>query len=212
MWYPVKTAAIFKWLFPKLLWQIPSKNKPVLYLTFDDGPIPEVTPWVLEQLAKFNAKATFFCIGRNVVQFPEIYQQVINEGHSIGNHTFNHLDGWKTKTADYLKNTAECAEHVNSKLFRPPYGRLKFIQMRQLQKQNYQIVMWDVIAADFDPELSPKKCLANILRFSKNGTILVLHDSKKAQSKLEYVLPQILEHYSALGYEFKSIEYKNPYL
>ena len=204
MWYPIKTPRIVKMLFPKLLCSFPETEQPAIYLSFDDGPIPEITPWVLEQLAQYNAKATFFCIGDNVAKNPDIYHQILEAGHSIGNHTFNHLNGWKTDTKTYVENTAACAELVKSRLFRPPYGRLRRKQ-RQLLQTDYQIVLWDVIAGDFDAKLTPEKCLDNILRFSKNGSIIVLHDSKKAWPRLEYVLPRLLKYYAEKGFEFKGI-------
>ena len=204
MWYPIKTPKIVKMLFPKLLCSFPETEQPAIYLSFDDGPIPEITPWVLEQLAQYNAKATFFCIGNNVAKNPDIYHQILEAGHSVGNHTFNHLNGWKTDTKTYVENTAACAELVKSRLFRPPYGRLRRKQ-RQLLQSDYQIVLWDVIAGDFDLKLTPEKCLNNILCFSKNGSIIVLHDSKKAWPRLEYVLPRLLKYYAEKGFEFKGI-------
>jgi peptidoglycan-N-acetylglucosamine deacetylase len=206
MWYPIKTASIFKFIFPKLLWSMPKQDKAALYLTFDDGPIPEITPWVLDLLKKYEAKATFFCIGRNAENNPEIYQRILEEGHAVGNHSYNHLNGWKTPLNTYVDNVVQCAAIVKSKLFRPPYGRISLKQISALQKINYKIVMWDVIAGDFDEKLSEEKCLKNILHFSKKGTILVLHDSKKAFPRLSYVLPRLLEHYSKLGFEFKPLK------
>lgn len=206
MWYPIKTVSIFKFIFPKLLWSMPKQDKAALYLTFDDGPVPEITAWVLDLLKKYEAKATFFCIGRNAENNPEIYQRILEEGHAVGNHSYNHLNGWKTPKNTYVDNVVQCGSIVKSKLFRPPYGRISLNQISALQKINYKIVMWDVIAGDFDEKLSEEKCLRNILHFSKNGTILVLHDSKKAFPRLSYVLPRLLEHYSKLGFEFKPLK------
>lgn len=205
MWYPVKNPFWVRWLFPNLHWKLPATDSPRLYLTFDDGPIPEVTPWVLEQLAIYKAKATFFCIGRNIEQHPEIYEQVLAAGHQVGNHTYNHLNGWQYKSEEYLLNTAACAKLVDSQLFRPPYGRLRVQQSRQLQKKGYKIIMWDVIAGDFDQKLEPEKCLNNILKHCKNGSILVLHDSQKAWPRLKYVLPPLLEYFHQKGFEFSKL-------
>ena len=206
MWYPIKTPNFIKLFFPNLLWHFPATSPPCLYLTFDDGPIPEVTEWVLMQLKEYEAKATFFCIGHNVVKHPNVYDRILSEGHRVGNHTYNHLNGWKHKTDEYLENVKKCAQVVDSKLFRPPYGRLRNSQSRQLLKEQYRPVMWDVIAGDFDRTIDGERCWQNILRYSKNGAIIVLHDSKKAWPRLKYLLPRLLEHYSKLGYIFQSIE------
>ena len=174
-------------------------------MTFDDGPIPDVTPWVLEQLAAYSAKATFFMIGDNVQKHPTIYQQVIDEDHRIGNHTFNHFDGWKTANQTYFDNIEKCAEHIDSKLFRPPYGKLKPSQAKHLRKQ-YNIVLWDVLSGDFDKTISSEKCLNNVLRQAKNGSIIVFHDSLKAEKHLRYVLPKVLDFYHKKGFVFRAIE------
>lgn len=205
MWYPVKNPFWVHWCFPNLHWKLPKTDPPQLYLTFDDGPIPEVTPWVLKQLAVYDAKATFFCIGRNIKRHPDVYKQLIAAGHQIGNHTYNHLNGWKHKCEEYLLNTEACAELVDSKLFRPPYGRLRNQQSRQLLKKGYKIIMWDVIAGDFDQKLEPKKCLDNILKHCNNGSILVLHDSLKAWPRLEYALPRLLAHFHQKGFQFSKL-------
>jgi peptidoglycan/xylan/chitin deacetylase (PgdA/CDA1 family) len=179
----------------------------VMYLTFDDGPHATVTPFVLQQLQQYNAKATFFCIGKNVVEQPTIYQQILNDGHSIGNHTHNHLNGWKTNDASYLKNIELAAQHIQSNLFRPPYGRIKKSQAKQLmlRNANMKIVMWDVLSGDFDTQLSPQKCLDNVLKNVTQGSIVVFHDSEKAFERLQYALPKTLEHFSNLGYTFKAL-------
>jgi peptidoglycan/xylan/chitin deacetylase (PgdA/CDA1 family) len=187
----------------------------VLYLTFDDGPTPEITEWTLNELKKHEAKATFFCIGKNIAEHPEIFKKIIKENHSVGNHTNNHLNGWKTKTADYLQNIEDAekyfeenrkSEIVNLKLFRPPYGRLSFAQSRKVRKMGYRIIMWDVLSADYDPAVSNEKCLENVIRNIQNGSVIVFHDSVKASEKLKFVLPKVLEYYSAKGFSFKSIE------
>lgn len=189
---------------PSYIWRLPTADKS-LYLTFDDGPIPEVTPWVLETLRGYAAKATFFCVGDNVQKHPEVFQQVVSEGHAVGNHTFNHLNGWKTDTGVYLENVAQCGQVLSSNLFRPPYGRLKSQQMKALKK-DFRIVMWDVLSGDFSPNLSAEQCLQHVLRHARPGSIVVLHDSLKAERNLKYVLPRVLEHFKAAGYRFEALK------
>ncbi len=198
--YLVKTPHFIQNLFPNYTWKIPAREK-VLYLTFDDGPIPAVTPWVLEQLQAYQAKATFFCVGDNIRKYPETFNQVVEQGHAVGNHTFNHLNGWQTENIAYYHNVRHCANMVRSVLFRPPYGRLKPKQAQFLQR-HYRIVMWDVLSGDFDPRLSEEQCLANVLNNTEKGSIIVFHDSLKAEDKLKYVLPKVLEHFTAQGYIF----------
>jgi peptidoglycan/xylan/chitin deacetylase (PgdA/CDA1 family) len=205
MWYPVKTPLFIKFLFPKLLYSMPKTEKPTLFLSFDDGPNAEISPWVLETLKQYKAKATFFCIGKKVEAHPEIVEQIIKEGHCLGNHSYSHLNGWKNKISAYIEDVERCSDITNSKLFRPPYGRIGLRQLAALQKKNYRIVLWDVLSGDFDPKLSKEQCLKNVLQFSKNGSIIVFHDSEKAFEKLSYVLPLVLEHFQKLGFEFKSL-------
>lgn len=203
--YLVKTPQIIRSLFPNFLWSKKETDK-VLYLTFDDGPIPEVTPWVLEQLAAYNAKATFFCVGDNVKKYPGIYAELREAGHAVGNHTHNHLSGWGTKSSTYVDNVEACAEYIDSDLFRPPYGRLKPKQAEILLKR-YKIVMWDVLSGDFDETLSGEQCLQNVLRNTENGSVIVFHDSVKARKRLEYSLPKVLKYYSDRGYRFAALTY-----
>ncbi|HEY1006944.1 MAG TPA: polysaccharide deacetylase family protein [Sphingobacteriaceae bacterium] len=206
--YLVKTPFWLRWLYPSLTWRIPGNEK-TIYLTFDDGPIPVVTPFVLETLKKFGARATFFCIGDNVRKHPEIYREVIAAGHRTGNHTFHHLKGWDTEDEKYLENVRMCADLVDSPLFRPPYGRGRRSQYRQLiagtgpVKRPFRIIMWDVLSGDFDTELSPEDCLENVVRHTRSGSIVVFHDSLKAFERLEYVLPRALEFWQSCGYAFK---------
>jgi peptidoglycan-N-acetylglucosamine deacetylase len=190
-------------LYQDLEWRIPVSG-PELFLTFDDGPIPEVTPEVLRILDQFNAKATFFCIGDNVRKHPEIYRSILEKGHRTGNHTYHHLNGWKTPLYTYLRNTQECAGQVKSDLFRPPYGRITRAQARALRKR-YRIIMWDVLSKDYDPSVSYDKCLRNVTENSKAGSVIVLHDSLKASEKMLYVLPRILDHFSEQKYFFRPI-------
>lgn len=201
--YWIKTPQFIQSLFPHFTWRIPTPDRS-LYLTFDDGPIPEVTPWVLQQLNTWNAKGTFFCVGDNIRKYPEVFQQVVEAGHSIGNHTFNHLNGWAVDNLAYFRNVRKCAAQVRSPLFRPPYGKLKPKQVQFLQR-HYRIVMWDVLSGDFDPEVSPEQCLSNVINSALPGSIIVFHDSLKAISKLEYALPKILHHFTELGYTFQAL-------
>ena len=205
MYYPSKIPKWFQKLFPVYLWRGATvQNKKQLYLTFDDGPIPQITPWVLDQLRAYKAKATFFCVGANVQKNKAIYQRILNEGHQVGNHTFNHVNGWKTKHQDYITNVTACREQVESKLFRPPYGRLKWQQAKELRK-DYKIVMWEVLAGDFDASITGEQCWQNVCQSAKNGSIIVLHDSQKSWQHLSYVLPKLLEHYHRQGFTFEAI-------
>jgi len=209
--YLVKTPGLVQKIFRKYSWRISTRKKEI-YLTFDDGPVPDFTPWVLEILKKYDAKATFFCVGQNIKKYPHIYQQVLKDRHSVGNHTFNHLKGWKTSTEKYIKNILKAEAYLEdatqkqgAKLFRPPHGRLKPVQARILREKGYKIIMWDVLTGDFDQSLSKEQCLEHTLRHIKNGSIVVFHDSIKSFKNLDYVLPRILEHFSAKGYQFKSL-------
>lgn len=200
----IKTHPLIKWLFPKYVWDFRTNEK-VVWLTFDDGPIPEVTEWVLSQLEKHNAKATFFCIGDNVRKNPDVFQKVIASGHSIGNHTFNHLNGWKTETTDYIDNVELCSEAIAAlskppKIMRPPYGKINRKQARILRKAGYKIIMWDIVSADFDATVSPEACLQNVIKNVSPGSIIVFHDSVKAWKNLEYALPKTLGFLSENGY------------
>ena len=204
--YLIKTPFWLRWLYPGLVWRKTSA-KPVIYLTFDDGPIPEVTPFVLSVLERYDAKATFFCIGDNIRKHPGIFQKLIEGGHAIGNHTFNHLKGWKTKDEVYLENFKLCDNLTKSKLFRPPYGRIKRSQVSKLKNEypGLKIIMWDVLSGDFDLGLSPEKCLKNVLKATEAGSIVVFHDSLKAFERLEYVLPRALEFWKKQGYSFEKL-------
>ena len=179
-------------LYPERIWAF-SHEKASVFLTFDDGPIPEVTPWVLDELKKHNAKATFFSIGENVKKHPEIFERILSGGHSVGNHTFNHLKGSKTETSKYIENTLLAEKLIHSKLFRPPYGKITSKQAKILQIKGFKIVMWDVISYDYDSTVSEEKCLENVLKNIQPGSIIVFHDSLKAEKNLRYVLPKVLE-------------------
>jgi len=208
MFYFVKTPGWLKKIYDSYIWSIPASDK-ILYLTFDDGPHPEATPFVLKELKKYNVLATFFCIGKNVVAYPEIYKQIIQEGHTVGNHTYNHLNGWKTNNDDYLNDIALASNEIDSDLFRPPYGRITSYQAKKLKPvmkgKEPKVIMWDVLSGDFDISCSPKQCLANVLFASVPGSIIVFHDSEKAFSRLEYTLPKILQYFSEKGYLFKAL-------
>jgi peptidoglycan/xylan/chitin deacetylase (PgdA/CDA1 family) len=206
----IKSHRLLKKIFSNYIWEIPN-NENKVFLTFDDGPTPEITLWTLEQLKSYNAKATFFCIGDNIRKYPEIFKKVISEGHSIGNHTFNHLNGWKTSRHEYLENTKKCQSEicnlksVNCNLFRPPYGKIKPVQSKILRTLGYQIIMWDIISYDFDATITPEKCIENVLKNIKTGSIIVFHDSKKAFKNLEYTLPRTLEYLKEKGFVCESI-------
>ncbi|MBL4604839.1 MAG: polysaccharide deacetylase family protein [Flavobacteriaceae bacterium] len=202
--YTIKTPSIIQRLFSSYTWRFSSSKKEV-YLTFDDGPTLEVTNFILDELRKHNAKATFFCIGKNVKSHPEIYQQIVKEGHAVGNHTFHHLKGIKTKNHTYLDDTKHASAYIHSQLFRPPYGKIKSSQGKMLQQSDYQIVMWDVLSGDFDLSVTPEECLENVLKHTTNGSIIVMHDSLKAKEKIFYALPRILDHFTKKGIQFKAI-------
>jgi len=204
--YLVKTPWWMKKLYPGCLWDMPAKGK-TLYLSFDDGPHPTITPFVLEQLKKYNAKATFFCIGENVTKFPDVYQHYINEGHSVGNHTQRHINGWKTNDREYLEDISQASQCIRSNLFRPPYGRIKRSQIKQLHNSNpnQKIVMWNILAGDWVPTLTPSTCYERIKDRVSDGDIIVLHESDKAWDRMSYCLPRLLENFSALGYSFSAI-------
>lgn len=227
-----KYPTLLKLLYPGRISNI--NNDKAIYLTFDDGPVPEVTPWVLDLLQQYNAKASFFCIGDNVRKHPEISQRVLAEGHCIGNHTYNHLNGWKNSTSDYIENiklaeevmkrmgyekksedvktphselgtTSSNLQTPNFKLFRPPYGRIKNSQAKSLKKAGYKMVMWDVISGDYNKDFSAGQCYKNVIENASAGSIIVFHDSKKAFRNLKETLPKILQYYTEKGLEFRSL-------
>jgi len=198
-----KTPKIAKKAFHRLTWNKDEHEK-TIYLTFDDGPTPNITIWILNLLAKYNAKATFFCLGKNVVLYPKLLDYILCEGHSVGNHTYNHLNAWKTNKEKYLNDIVSCERVFHSKFFRPPYGKLKPGIRTQILK-NYQIIMWDVMSYDFDKDLLPENCYKNVISNAKEGSIIVFHDSYKAESNMKATLPLILKYYSEKGFKFKGL-------
>jgi len=204
--YLVKTPWWLRAIYPSLVWRMPSRSK-VLYLTIDDGPHPTITPFVLDTLREYQAKATFFCIGKNVESYPGIYAQIMFEGHAVGNHTQHHVNGWKVSDEAYLEDITTAAKHIKSNLFRPPYGRIKQSQIKKIKQQfpDMHIIMWDVLSGDFDQRISKEQCVRNVLKHCKNGSIIVFHDSLKAFGRLEYALPKVLENLSKKGFEFRTL-------
>ncbi len=196
---------ILSWFYPSLLWKQPAAD--TVYLTFDDGPHPDITPWVLKQLAAYNAQATFFCVGDNVRKYPTVFEHIKAAGHTTGNHTHNHLNGWKTPDGAYLDNIAEADGYIGSPLFRPPYGRITYTQLNKIRKQypGMKVVMWSLLTCDFDPELTPETCLDHTLKSIKPGDIVVFHDSEKAFPRLEVLLPAVLAYCKAKGWQMKAI-------
>jgi len=206
-----KTPGWLKKLFPQATWNFHDTEKKI-FLTFDDGPIPELTPWVLDTLKEFGARATFFYVGNNIKKHPELFKRASDEGHSIGNHTFNHLKGWRTSHEDYMANIAlceaaivECGGGGPAGLFRPPYGQLTFSLAKKISA-NYRIIMWDYLTGDFDQSLSPEKCHIETIKGTKSGSIVIYHENVKAEARIKYSLPKFLDHFSSLGYQFCAIE------
>jgi peptidoglycan/xylan/chitin deacetylase (PgdA/CDA1 family) len=208
--YWVKTGWLIKKLFSGYVWSVPTDKKTV-YLTFDDGPIPQITEWVLDILKQNDIKATFFCIGDNIEKHPDVFLKVINEGHTIGNHTFNHINGWRTENKAYLENVEACRQSItkrvssDAKLFRPPYGKVKQSQAAALKAMGYKIIMWDVLSADFDTTINPEQCLQNVTKNATNGSVIIFHDSIKAFANLEYALPQVIKYLKENGFSFNTI-------
>ncbi len=208
--YFIKTPWIVKKIFPNYIWNMPANDNAV-YLSFDDGPHPRITSWVLDELKKYNAKASFFCIGKNVVEHPDIYHRIISEGHAVGNHTHNHLNGWKVSDQEYVQDINKAAKHISTNLFRPPYGRIRGKQFNKLNKameKDTKIIMWDVLSADFDIAVSPEQCLKNVLSNTKAGSIIVFHNSEKAYINLRYALPIVMQLLNEKKCLFKKIEFK----
>ena len=200
----VRPPMAFRFLYPGAVWNISTKEK-IVYLTFDDGPIPEVTSKVLELLDQYHAKATFFCIGENVKKYPTIFSSLLASGHAIGNHTYHHYNSWKVRSGMYLKDVEEASKYISSTLFRPPYGKLKAGTFFSLRRK-YTIIMWDVITCDFDVKVAKEKVFENVIMNAKEGSIIVFHDSKKASENMLYALPKVLAYYSEKGFRFEAIK------
>jgi len=203
--YRYTTPGFLHHLDPLLIWKVRKGEEKAIYLTFDDGPHPRITPWVLDQLADFNAKASFFCVGDNVMQYPEIVNRLKQEGHSLGNHTFNHLNGWKSENSLYLSNVAQCEELTATKLFRPPYGKIGLRQAFQLKKENYRVVMWTLLSRDYELGLDVNSSMEAIKKNASDGSIVLFHDSEKAESNLMQILPGLLRHFAELGFQFNAL-------
>jgi peptidoglycan-N-acetylglucosamine deacetylase len=197
-----------KWskrMFPEAIWDFSFHNDRAIYLTFDDGPNPKVTPFVLEILKKHNAQATFFCLGENVQKYPDLYQKIIADGHAIGNHGMYHLNGWKTNSKIYIKNIEDASQFIDSKLFRPPYGKISSAQKKWLLQENYKIIMWSVMAYDFDPKLSSVKRISKMKKLTSTGAIFVFHDNPKSFENLTTDLPELMDYWKGQQFSFSKI-------
>ncbi len=200
-----KSNFLLKKLYPGFIWDKPSEEK-IIYLTFDDGPITDITEWVLEVLDQYKAKATFFCVGDNIRKHPDIFEKIQKQSHAVGNHTFNHLNGWQTPLALYLENIYHCQQFTGAEinLFRPPYGKITRKQAACVLK-THQIIMWDVLSGDFDQHLPAAVCLKKSIQYTKSGSIVTFHDSVKAQKNLQYALPRYIKHFASQGYRFERL-------
>lgn len=194
-------------IYPKTIWRLPKKEKTV-YLTFDDGPIPGVTPFVLETLRDAGVKATFFCVGENVKKHPDVFSQILKEGHMVGNHTYNHLAGFSNLSKKYIDNTRKADDFIHSKLFRPPHGTLRYTQFLSIRK-NYDIVFWDVVTRDYNNELTGEAVLGIVRKYTRNGSIIVFHDSLKAEKNMRYALPKAIKWLKEEGYKFELLNDEN---
>ena len=207
--YLIKSNFLFKLIYPGRIWKLQpgSLAEKVLYISFDDGPHPVATPFALDTLKQFQAKATFFCLGKNVASHPEIYQQILQEGHSVGNHSYHHLNGWKTAPKDYVEDIQAASRLIESPLFRPPYGRMSKKQQKALLERapDTRLIMWDLLSGDFDTKITGEKCFSNVQKYSSSGSIIVFHDSQKAFERMRYALPKTLQYFSDKGYRFEAI-------
>ena len=202
----IEPPKIVKRLFPDLIWSFSQQEVDgKVFITFDDGPTPEITPWILDTLSKFDAKATFFCLGKNVEQYPELFQMILEGGQAVGNHTYSHQKGWEMRTGRYVEDVDLADNFIHSNLFRPPYGRIKPAQARRLSER-YKLIMWDVLSRDYSQLVSPRSCLNNVVKHVKSGSIVLFHDSRKAYRNLSYTLPRTLEFLRSKGLESVKIE------
>lgn len=200
----IQPKSFLKLIYPKAVWKVNTTEK-IIYLTFDDGPIPGLTEWVLDELKRFNAKATFFCVGSNILKNPGIFERIKAEGHKVANHTMHHPRGFKTETVNYINEVEECRNIVKNNLFRPPYGQLKRAQYKALLDKGFKIIFWDVISYDYE-KISEKACFNNVITNTKPGSIVLFHDNYKAEKNLRYSLPLYLKHFAHLHYQFNVIE------
>ncbi len=210
MFYLVKAPWILQKYYWECVWKIKTDEKKI-YLTFDDGPTPDVTDFVLEQLEKHNAEATFFCIGEQVKELPTTYENILSAGHAVGNHSFSHPNGWKTDNESYLRDVQKATEFIDSHLFRPPYGRIKKFQLFNLingKRFQFKPIMWHVLSADFDTNISPEQCYLNVIKNTDNGSLVVFHDSEKAFPNMKIALPKVLSYYSEKGFRFEKLDEK----
>lgn len=207
--YTAKIPFFVPYIYPKRVWRVHTKESEV-FITFDDGPHPTITPWVINQLKNYNAKATFFCIGNNVEKNPEVFQQILQHGHSVGNHTYSHLNGFKTSDEEYMNDVQKAEQFISTTLFRPPYGKLTGFKAQLISKLQrkvpYKIVMWDVLSGDFDEQLTAKECTENVLLHTDKGSIIVFHDSEKAFPRLKETLPIVLQTLHNRGFVFSSLQ------
>lgn len=198
----IQPNAILRRIYPRAIWRM-AKDEKTIYLTFDDGPIPQLTEWVLDQLKQFEVKATFFCVGANILKNPAIFQRIKEEGHVVANHTMFHSKGFKKTVGDYVKEVEDCKKLVQNNLFRPPYGQLKPSQYKALKEKGYKIILWDVISYDFE-KISEQQVAKNVLNNTRNGSIVLFHDNIKAEKNIKHALPLFLEHFLSKGYSFKT--------
>ncbi|MBK9286060.1 MAG: polysaccharide deacetylase family protein [Sphingobacteriaceae bacterium] len=201
----MQPKAFLKKIYKGAIWDVKTEQKEI-YLSFDDGPVPIITDWVLDELKKYQAKATFFCVGNNILKYPKIYERILAEGHTVGNHTMHHVKGFKLSQADYLKEIEACHALIKNPLFRPPYGQLKPSQFKMLKNKGYKVVFWDVISYDYE-QINAQKCLQNAINNTVKGSIVLFHDSVKAEKNLRYVLPLYLKHFANLQFSFKSLNH-----
>ncbi|MFA6238167.1 MAG: polysaccharide deacetylase family protein [Bacteriovorax sp.] len=201
---PLLFKPFYKLLYPKIVWNF-SRNEKNIYLTFDDGPIPELTEWILDELDKFNAKATFFCVGSNIINNPSIFEKIIKSGHAVANHSMNHLKGFKLNIEEFMQNAEECEILIKNKYFRPPFGQMTPAQYKAIVEKNFQIIYWDVFSGDY-LEISPQECAKTVIKKTRNGSIVLFHDNLKSESNLRHALPIVLKHFSEQNYNFVKIE------
>jgi peptidoglycan/xylan/chitin deacetylase (PgdA/CDA1 family) len=194
---------LYRLLYPRAIWRIPNEREKTIYLTFDDGPAPEITSWVLDILDRYNVKATFFCVGDNVRKYPDIYEEILRRGHRVGNHTFNHIQGWQHRTRKFVGNAQKASEYIQSNLFRPPHGHMRLRQTAALIRAGYQVVMWDVVTRDYNKKISPERVFEIVKKYTRNGSIIIFHDSLKAEKNMKYALPKAIEWLLKERYKFE---------